>query len=42
MCSGSYTPMAGGEFKEECKDKYSKTKRLFKQYSSKEACSRLL
>ena len=42
FCQGKYRAMVEKEFKEDCKDKYSKTKRLFKQYSTKEACSRLL
>ena len=42
LCNGSYTPMADKEFKEDCKVKFNKTKRLFKQYSAKEASQRLL
>ena len=40
-CEGSYVPMADKTYKDECKTHYSRTKKLFKQYSAKEACVRL-
>jgi hypothetical protein len=42
QCSGNYVMMADKNFKEDCKEKYSRTKKLFKQYSCKEASKRLL
>jgi hypothetical protein len=42
LCSGAYVPMAAQEHKEDCKVKFSNTRRLYKQYSTKEAVHRLL
>ena len=42
LCNGSYLPMADKEFKEDCKIKFGRTRRLFKQYSTKDAVQRLL
>ena len=42
LCNGAYLPMADKEYKEDCKVKFSRTRRLFKQYSTKDAVQRLL
>lgn len=34
--------MALKEYKDDCKKNYSKNKKLFKQYSTKDACERMI
>jgi len=42
LCEGTYIQMEHKEYKEHCKSKYTRTKQLFKQYSSKDARNRIL
>lgn len=42
LCEGTYVPMTDKGFKEDCKEKFNNCRKMYKKFSSKESCARLL
>lgn len=41
LCTGSYLPMADKSYKNDCKEKFSNCRKLYKQFSTKDTTKKL-